>query len=181
MSGEIETRMKDEAGTIRRVVVTSREGKSVVVDDAELPVLDFYGFRTTEIWETVGIPTIPIKDEEYNKRLAFDVTPPGITRMRMALVPPDEEVFRKAGERGTDASQEWRELFDDEFRMHSTDTIDYIFIVSGEVWMKLDDEAEVHLKAGDCLVFDGSRHGWRNKSSENCVMFGIMIGAKRDE
>ena len=181
MSGELETRMKDEAGTIRRVVVASRKGKSVVVDDTELPVQDFYGFRTTEIWETVGIPIIPFRDEDYKKQLAMEITPPGVTRMRLVLAPPDEEVFRKARERGTDPSEEWRELFDDEFRMHSTDTVDYIFIVSGEVWMKLDDEAEVHLKAGDCAFLDGSRHGWRNKSSENCVVLGIMIGAKRDE
>ena len=99
--------------------------------------------------------------------------------MRLALVPPDEEVFKKAGDEGIDPGEEWRKLFDDEFRMHSTDTIDYIFVASGEVWLKLDDEAEVHLNAGNCVVLDGSRHGWRNKSSEDCVLLGIMIGAER--
>ena len=181
MSGELETRMKDKAGSIRRVVVAGREGKSVVVDDAELPVQDFYGFRTTEIWETVGIPTIPFKDEDYKKQLTLEVPPPGVIRMRLVLVPPDEEVFKKAKENGMDPKEEWRKLSDDEFRMHSTDTIDCGFIVSGEVWLKLDDDAEVHLKAGDCIVLDASRHGWRNKSLENCVMLGIMIGAEGHE
>ena len=101
--------------------------------------------------------------------------------MRIVLVPPDEEVFSEAREKGTDPREEWRKLSDDEFRMHSTDTIDYLLIVSGEVQMKIDDEVEVHLKAGDFTVIGGSRHGWRNRSSENCVMLGIMIGAKRNE
>ena len=179
MPAELEMRMKDTTGTIRRVVVSNRNGKSIVVDDVELPVQDFFGFKTTEIWETVGIPTIPIEDAEYKKQLALEVTPPGVTRMRLVLVPPDEEVFRKGREEGIDPSKEWRKLSDDEFRMHSTDTIDYGLIVSGEVWLKLDDDVEVHLKARDCVVLDGIRHGWRNKSSENCVMLGIMIGAKR--
>jgi len=60
MANELEVRMKDEAGTIRRVVVANRRGKSVVLDDRGLPVRDFFGFRTTEIWETIGIPAIPI-------------------------------------------------------------------------------------------------------------------------
>ena len=127
MSTELEMRMKDEGGTIRRVVVANRNGKSVVVDDVEFPVQDFFGFRIAEAWETVGIPTIPIKDAEYKKRLTPEVPLPGGTRMRLVLVPPDEEVFKKAGEEGTDPGKEWRKLFDDEFRMHATDTIDYIF------------------------------------------------------
>lgn len=179
MSKELEMRMKDETGTIRRVVIANRRGKSVVVDDTELPVNHFFGFKTTEVWETVGIPNIPIEDAVYKKQLTLEIPPPGDTRIRLVLVSPDEEVFRKAKEGGLDPVEEWRKLSDDEFRMHSTDTIDCGFIVSGEVWLKLDDEAEVHLKAGDCVILDGSRHGWRNKSSQNCVMLAIMTGAKR--
>ena len=101
MSLEIEKRMKDKAGTIRRVVVACRDGKSTVVDDYELPVQDFYRFKVAEIWETIGIPTIPIKDEDFTKQLTMEVTPPGVTRMRLVLVPPDEEVFLNEEKRQT--------------------------------------------------------------------------------
>jgi mannose-6-phosphate isomerase-like protein (cupin superfamily) len=63
--------------------------------------------------------------------------------------------------------------------MHRTDTVDFNLIVSGEVWLELDDGAEVLLKAGDCVVQNGARHRWRNPSSEPCVMAVAQIGAAR--
>lgn len=63
--------------------------------------------------------------------------------------------------------------------MHRTDTIDFNLIVSGEVWLELDDGVEVQLKAGDCVVQNGARHRWRNPSSEPCIMAVAQIGAAR--
>lgn len=62
--------------------------------------------------------------------------------------------------------------------MHRTDTIDYEIVISGEVWLELDGGQEVHLKPGDTVVQNGTRHGWRNKSSEPCVLAVTLIGAK---
>ncbi len=59
--------------------------------------------------------------------------------------------------------------------MHRTDTI---IVISGEVWLELDDGQEVHLKPGDTVVQNGMRHAWRNKSSEPCVLAVTLIGAK---
>ncbi len=42
--------------------------------------------------------------------------------------------------------------------MHTTDTVDFDVILSGEVYLELDDGAEVLLKAGDCVVQNGTRH-----------------------
>ncbi len=63
--------------------------------------------------------------------------------------------------------------------MHTTDTIDYEYVISGEVWLELDDGEEIHLKAGDTVVQNGTRHAWRNKSNEPCQMVVCLIGAKR--
>ena len=63
--------------------------------------------------------------------------------------------------------------------MHRTDTVDFNLIVSGEVWLELDDGAEVLLGAGDCVLQNGARHRWRNPSSEPCVMAVAQIGAAR--
>ena len=64
--------------------------------------------------------------------------------------------------------------------MHTTGTIDYGVVISGEIWLELDDRAEVHLKQGDCVVQNGTRHAWRNKSVEPCIMAFVMVGAKRE-
>jgi mannose-6-phosphate isomerase-like protein (cupin superfamily) len=67
----------------------------------------------------------------------------------------------------------------DDPAMHRTDTIDYEYVVSGEVWLELDDGAEVHLRAGDTVVQNGTRHAWRNKSDEPCTMVVCLVGARR--
>jgi mannose-6-phosphate isomerase-like protein (cupin superfamily) len=63
--------------------------------------------------------------------------------------------------------------------MHTTDTVDFEYVLSGEVWLELDDGQEVHLRAGDTVVQNGTRHAWRNKSSAPCQMVVCLIGAQR--
>ena len=63
--------------------------------------------------------------------------------------------------------------------MHTTDTIDFEYIVSGEVWLELDDGASVQLRAGDTVVQNGTRHAWRNKSAEPCHIVVFMVGVPR--
>jgi quercetin dioxygenase-like cupin family protein len=65
--------------------------------------------------------------------------------------------------------------------MHTTDTVDFDVILSGEIYLELDDGAEVLLKAGDCVVQNGTRHAWRNRSSENCVIAVTLVGAARSK
>jgi hypothetical protein len=63
--------------------------------------------------------------------------------------------------------------------MHRTDTVDFNLILSGEVWLELDDGAEQHLRQGDCVVQNGTRHAWRNKSAAPCVLVVTVAGAQR--
>jgi mannose-6-phosphate isomerase-like protein (cupin superfamily) len=63
--------------------------------------------------------------------------------------------------------------------MHTTDTVDFQLILSGEVWLELDDGVEVHLAPGDCVVQNGTRHAWHNRSSQPCVMALALVGAAR--
>jgi mannose-6-phosphate isomerase-like protein (cupin superfamily) len=63
--------------------------------------------------------------------------------------------------------------------MHTTDTVDLDLIVTGELDLELDDGAEVHLRPGDCVVQNGTRHAWHNRTSEPCTMLSILVGAKR--
>ena len=63
--------------------------------------------------------------------------------------------------------------------MHTTDTIDCGYIISGEIWMELDNGEEVLLKAGDTFIQNGTRHAMRNKGKEPCQAVCCMIGANR--
>ena len=64
-----------------------------------------------------------------------------------------------------------------ERRMHRTDSIDYIVVMSGEIDMELDNGVEVHLKQGDVMVQRGTIHNWINRGAETCVMAVILIHA----
>jgi hypothetical protein len=48
-------------------------------------------------------------------------------------------------------------------QMHVTQTVDYAILLDGELWLELDDGETVHLSAGDIVVQEATRHGWRNK------------------
>ena len=61
--------------------------------------------------------------------------------------------------------------------MHTTDTIDFEVVLEGEVWLELDDGVEVHLRAGDTVVQNGTRHAWRNHGTVPCRLAVFLIGA----
>ena len=64
-----------------------------------------------------------------------------------------------------------------ERRMHRTDSIDYIIVMSGAIDMELDNGVEVHLEQGDVMVQRGTIHNWINRGTETCVMAVILIHA----
>ena len=60
---------------------------------------------------------------------------------------------------------------------HRTKTIDYAIVLDGEIDMLLDD-SEVHVKAGDVLVQQGTNHAWVNNSGKPCRIAFILIDGK---
>ena len=60
--------------------------------------------------------------------------------------------------------------------MHSTETIDYLVVISGEMNMELESST-VHLTAGDVIVQRGTLHNWVNNGSEPCRIAAVLIDA----
>ncbi len=58
--------------------------------------------------------------------------------------------------------------------LHTTRTIDYGIVLSGEIDLELD-EGEVHFVAGDVVVQRGTQHAWHNRSDQDCVMAFILF------
>ena len=60
--------------------------------------------------------------------------------------------------------------------MHRTNSLDYAIVLSGEIWMVMDEEEDdLLLKAGDTLVQRGNNHAWSNRGKEPCVMAFVLI------
>ena len=60
---------------------------------------------------------------------------------------------------------------------HRTRSIDYAIVLEGEIDMLMDD-TEVHVKAGDVLVQQGTNHAWVNNGDKPCRIAFILIDAK---
>ena len=58
--------------------------------------------------------------------------------------------------------------------MHRTKSVDYAIVLEGEIDMLLDD-SEVHMKAGDFLVQQGTNHAWVNRSDRMCRIAFVLI------
>jgi hypothetical protein len=187
--------MNNKTGESARRVVTGHndEGKAVFISDGEparsvyfdnLPGLSFF-----ELWATDGVPRIPVDNFDPPIGVQSFVPGPGGTRFRIVRFPSglemaklveggfDPAAFRSEYMSKVPGLAETHEVADPS--MHETDTIDYGIVISGEIDLELDEGKEVHLKAGDCIVQNGTRHGWRNRGSEACVIAFIMIGAER--
>jgi mannose-6-phosphate isomerase-like protein (cupin superfamily) len=61
--------------------------------------------------------------------------------------------------------------------MHWTKSVDYAIVLSGEIDMLLD-ESEVHLRAGDVVVQQGTNHAWVNRGTDACRIAFILIDAE---
>lgn len=172
----------------RRVVTGVRQGRSVVLSDADTPNCHIYqgvpGFMTSVIWKTAGAPTLPIGDEEPAQPQTRIVPAPGHTTLMIVTFPPDS-VFAAPGFSAelADAEQAAHlpglaERFEkDDPAMHATESVDYDVVIDGEIWLELDDGVEVYLRQGDVVVQGGARHAWRNKGGSPATMAFLLIGA----
>ncbi len=173
---------------IRRVVTGhDPAGKSRVVDDREVkPVMSALmpGYATYRLWGQDVRPTLPDdgsppRAEAYfpprdGSRFVINTIPPGDQPSPADLDPAAALAELELQMPGAMAYMET-----DNPGMHTTDTVDYVLVVSGEATLELDDGEQTTLRAGDVAIQNGTRHAWRNYGTEHCVLVGVAIGANR--
>ena len=172
-----------------RCVVTGRNpsGKSVFAKDATIEPVTLGllpGFEFHRMWGAESAPKLPSDGTPPPHPRYFP--PAGGFRFGFFTVPPntqkiaeDMDLAGAFGEMQRKLPGLAEVLEPTNPGMHTTDTVDFDVIVSGEVYLELDDGAEVLLKAGDCVVQNGTRHAWHNRSSKNCVVAVTLVGAER--
>jgi len=62
--------------------------------------------------------------------------------------------------------------------MHRTQTLDYGIVIQGELYLILDDNAEVRLTAGDVAIQRGTDHAWENRSSEVARIAFVLLDGR---
>ena len=173
--------------TCRRVVTENVNGKAVVQSDEPLPAYEFTtvpGYEHTLIWVNPAIPDLS-KEQRFDGYPDSVVPGPGGTSLHFVTFPPsavvaDPSFDSEAARR--EALARLRGLadhFEKEDRgMHKTNTVDYALVYEGEMWLELDAAKVIHLKKGDVVVQNGTRHAWRNKGNAPVTMVFFLNGAK---
>jgi Cupin domain. len=159
-----------------RLVVTGRDarGKSVFVRDgaalASLAFPDGGGFE--DLWVTKG--RAPLADADGVLE-GFPFFPgAGDTRFRVVKLLPG--YLDRAGDGAVDVPG----LEAAAPGMHTTDSIDFVVVLSGQVELELDDGAKRVVGAGDCVVQRATRHRWIPLGPEPLVMAVVMLGTPRE-
>jgi mannose-6-phosphate isomerase-like protein (cupin superfamily) len=172
-----------------RCVVTGRNpsGKSVIAKDAAIePVTlnSLPGFAFYRAWGGDAVPKLPSDGTPPPCPRYFP--PPGGFRFLFFTIPPSSHAQAEYGNPAAAFAELQAKLpglaeviEPTNSGMHTTDTVDFDVVLSGEVYLELDDGAEVLLKAGECVVQNGTRHAWHNRSSQNCVIAVAIVGAER--
>jgi len=172
---------------IRRVVTGhDHSGRATVVSDGPAPrTHDFRhvpGMSTTMLWSTV--PGLPADATDPTPGLRSQLPPPGGTCFVIVRFPPDD-VLRDVDQGAADAEQRMAspgiaERFEPgNPGMHATDSVDYVLVLDGAIWLDLDDGTMVRLGPGDTVIQNATRHAWRNLGREPATLAVVHVGVTR--
>jgi hypothetical protein len=163
---QTEQEVDTEKIIFRRVVTGhSNDGESVIVSDT---VIEKKVWRNEirKIWGADSLPTFP-NDGSLELEEDFSWFPPvgGYRFVQFTLIPDDTLTSNDIAQSNAG--------------MHSSNTIDMLYVISGKCVHKMGDGSTVELKAGDTLIQNGTLHAWFNPFTEPCLVIGVLIGAYR--
>jgi mannose-6-phosphate isomerase-like protein (cupin superfamily) len=175
---------EEQTMAIRRVVTGHDDtGKAIVMIDGPATNVKVRaaagGLVSTLAWVTDETPANTSHTSDRAERDIGVAPPEGGSVFRIVDFPPlasgtgaidHDAVLREMGLGGAH-DRNARSPF-----MHRTRSIDYAIVMEGEIDMLLDD-SEVHLKAGDVLVQQGTNHAWMNHGTVPCRIAFVLIDA----
>jgi hypothetical protein len=148
------------------------------------PGLVFY-----ELYATEGVPEVSGHEPDPMLTKKKDSFPrPGGTLFRLVQFPPKPPEGSKPDPAGyakylNELDQKIPGMAShfekDTPGMHTSNSLDYGVVIRGEIILELDDGKTVHLRQGDCVVQNGTRHRWANALSTPALIAFVLIGGNR--
>ena len=177
---------------LRRIVTgVNAAGKSVITEDGAPPVArrtssNKPGAASRRVWVSFDSPA-RIDDPDRTAELPGLMPPVNGNVMTYVDFPPEpkDDVALAQGASGAahggpppEAGLKRGGPDAPHAGMHTTDTLDYAIVLSGEIYA-IVDEGETLMKAGDILIQRGTSHSWDNRSDEVCRVLFVMMGGVR--
>ena len=176
---------------VRRVVTGhNAEGKAVIASDEEVEpvaVLLVPGVEFHRLWGADVPPSFP-GDGSQPAHVAY--FPPvggfrfGLCSMAPATsasVPDDLDLTAALAELEQKLPGMAAHMEPEAGGLHTTATVDYEYVLEGEVVLELDDGAEVALRPGDSVVQNGTRHAWHNRGDTTARLVVVIVGANHSK
>jgi quercetin dioxygenase-like cupin family protein len=140
---------------VRRVVTgTDADGRSIVTSDDSERTTGGTDGGVIWIWSTTAMPPELDGPDPTVQEWKLQPPPNGIN-WQLVVCPA-------GGERTS---------------MHETKSVDLVMIVSGEIWLMLDDQ-EVCLGPYESVIQRATTHAWQNRGTEPAVMLVAMISTE---
>lgn len=179
----------------RYVTGHNDDGKSIYVHAEEVPKTEAALYPSATYWlawgTDDGIPAVGENLPGVHKPFFGQA---GSTRFIAVRFAPNTAAGAGAGSQTSpaeleamrqDAEEKFPGLFDlhaaegDDAAFHTTDSVDYGFVVEGEIDLVLDDGRTETLRPGSFVVQRGTRHAWINRSDKPALCVYVLIGAQR--
>jgi len=176
---------------LRQVVVADDgAGRAVIAHDGPAVIRNVFektpGMEVDRLWESAAGAEVPASTDAGTPTASTILPAAGETRFYVLTLPPDSVVespdFDAAGAAAEHAAVmgAFVEAFEaDGHGAHTTDTIDYVVVIDGPVWLEVDDGEATELQSSDLVVLTGNRHAWRNRTDHQVRLASVLVGARR--
>jgi mannose-6-phosphate isomerase-like protein (cupin superfamily) len=183
----------ETAGQVRRIVTGHDDnGRSMVSEDRAAPSVHTnpkrVGYRLTQLWMTDQTPAFVGNEADPTSRPLKLEPPKNGSVVRIVEFGPEGEWLQKIdaeatrvawGAIGTDTASTNRDGQAKHPFMHRTQSVDYCYVLEGEITLVLDNE-EVLMRQGDFAVERGTNHAWANRSGKPCKILFVLIDGQFD-
>lgn len=173
---------------VRRIVTGfDAAGHSIVVSDGPTPrTHDFEhipGFSNTVVWATENADAPTGKPADPTVVLPSFKVAAGGSMLFVVQFPP-ESVFASLDHAAAGAEQAEHlpglaDTFDpNRPGFHKTQSVDYVVVLKGELWLEVDRGPATHLRQGDVVIQNGTYHAWANRTDKPAVILACSMGTR---
>lgn len=172
---------KTNSKTRRVVTGHSDDGKSVIISDSIVDGISLGGGKNfVQLWGNDATPVHP-DNGLINENMDW-FPKSGGHRFFIWVVPPktSKQEKQKSPEEIDKLLPGFLKHFEpDNPGMHTTDSVDCTYLISGSIILELDDNKKIELTEGDSIVQNGTRHRWHNMGEIPAVLVTTSIGSER--
>jgi mannose-6-phosphate isomerase-like protein (cupin superfamily) len=163
-----------------RVVTTGHgpDGRGRIVRDSPADPEAFPGTgELLRVWSTDRAAVYPYSGVDPGAPGFF----PDVGGVRVCVVRllPAEQAAQVGGDLNEVAAGLAESMDSSDSGMHTTDTTDFVYVLSGAVEIEVDGQSVTTLSAGDLLVQNGTRHRWTNHGCTPAELLLFLVGAER--